>query len=381
MRLKRTRYRYLLLYLLVTLIGIAVIYGLIGAQRSTRSDLRISGMPTTTMNTVAFHSRFPPTVSDLGVNRQSFCDGRMVAFRRQFALLRNAVVNRRHCRSERRGGEAINTVINQSESIEYYHFDRGCFQLVCDSVDKLDYAFVPSDNHLNAWIRSVQLSYDADVAADMNTEPRFTIALTRYEYANLYHTMTDWYNAFLLLCFFNKTSSATDILFIDSHPSGALDSVWQRLFRRTLRLSDLSLEQPTSFDRLAWGWIGYNSLMTIHLNSPTPPLIEEFRGFFLSAYGLPAAAAIPGRPDCDGMRLSVLFIWRRDYVAHPRNPTGSITRKITNEDKLLQQVRSQLPQARVTGIQIDLFTMDEQLRIIVDTDILIGEIINFVMYE
>jgi len=115
--------------------------------------------------------------------------------------------------------------------------------------------------------------------------------------------------------------------------------------------------------------------MTIYQNSPTPPLVEEFRRFFLSAYGLPIAATVPGRPDCAGMRLSVLFIWRRDYVAHPRNPKGSVTRKIVNEDQLLRQVTSQLPQARVTGVQIDLYTMDQQMRIVADTDILIGELI------
>jgi len=130
------------------------------------------------------------------------------------------------------------------------------------------------------------------------------------------------------------------------------------------------------FERLAWGWLGYNSLMTIYQSSPTPPLIEEFRSFFLSAYGVPAAATLPGRPDCDAMRLSVAFIWRRDYVAHPRNPQGSVTRKIANEDELLRRVKLQLPQARVTGVQIDRFSMEEQLRIVADTDILIGESIG-----
>ena len=310
----------------------------------------------------------------LGMDAQSFCGGRLVAYGQQFAQLKNAIVDRRYCRSEREGGEAIDTVIDQPESVEYYRFDRGCFQLACSS-DKLDYVFAGPDNHLNAWLRSVQLINHDAPGTDVDSRRRFTIAVTRYEYANLYHTMTDWYNTFLLLCFFNETSESTEILFIDSHPSGALDPVWRRLFRRTLRLSDLSSERPTSFDRLVWGWLGYNSLMTIYQNSPTPPLVEEFRRFFLSAYGLPIAATVPGRPDCAGMRLSVLFIWRRDYVAHPRNPKGSVTRKIVNEDQLLRQVTSQLPQARVTGVQIDLYTMDQQMRIVADTDILIGELI------
>lgn len=311
-----------------------------------------------------------PVVS-LGVDRRAFCGHRLVAYGRQFAHLSDVIVDRRHCVSERQGGEAIDAVINQPESVEYYRFDDGCFRLSCAAA-KLDYTFAGStDNHLNTWLRSVQLTSDSagDVA---DTRRRFTIAITRYEYANLYHTMTDWYNAFLLVCFFNETSDATDILFVDAHPSGALDPVWRRLFRRTLRLSDLPADRPTSFQRLVWGWLGYNSLMAIHQSAPTPPRVEEFRRFFLSAYGLPTAATVTGQPDCVGMRLSILFIWRRDYVAHPRNPEGSVTRKIANEDELLRRVKSQLPEARVNGVQIDLFTMDEQLRLIVNTDILIG---------
>jgi len=229
--------------------------------------------------------------------------------------------------------------------------------------------FAGTGNHLNAWLRSLQPTVATAATAD--TRSRFTIAVTRYEYANLYHTMTDWYNAFLLVCFFNETSDSTDILFVDSHPRGALDPVWRRLFRRTLRLSDLSSDGPTSFSQLVWGWLGYNSLMAIYLSSPTPPLIEEFRSFFLSGYGLPASSTLA--PDCGAMRLSVLFIWRRDYVAHPRNPRGHVTRKIDNEQELVSRVSSMLPQARVKGVQIDLYTMDEQLRMIVETDILIGE--------
>jgi len=317
-----------------------------------------------------------PSVA-LGMDLRSFCGGHLVVYGRQFGQLKSAVIDRRQCRCERAGGEAIETVINQPESIEYYRFERGCFQLACaPDQSKLEYTFAGADNHLNAWIRSVLLTRHDAAVTDVDNRPRFTIAVTRYEYANLYHTMTDWYNAFLLVCFFNETADATEILFVDAHPTGSLDPVWRRLFRRTLRLSDLSSDRPTSFKRLVWGWLGYNSLMTIYQNSPTPPLIEEFRSFFLSAYGVPAARTLTGRPDCDGMQLSVLFIWRRDYVAHPRNPECSVTRKIANEDELLRRVKSQLPRARVTGVQIDLHPMSEQLSLVADTDILIGKSIH-----
>ena len=387
MRRRRARCRWCHgLPLFLALIGITVVgYGLLLALHQPLVQLEL--VPNVFHGPVAVTDVRPPRahhapVAVLNVDEQSLCAGRLVAYGRQFARLTNAVIDRRFCRSDREGGEPIDAVINQPESVEYYYVDRGCFRLACPSNSsvagsRVDYAFAGAQNHLNAWLLGLQLTSVDAASSDVDSRPRFTVAVTRYEYANLYHTMTDWYNAFLLLCFFNETSDSTDILFVDSHPRGALDPVWRRLFRRTTRLSDLPSDRPTSFGQLVWGWLGYNSLMTVYQSLPTPPLVEEFRDFFLSAYGLSSApATVRGgqqRPDCVGMRLSILFIWRRDYVAHPRNPRGSVTRKIANEDELLRRVSSQLPEARVRGVQIDLYTMDEQLRLILGADILIGE--------
>jgi len=65
------------------------------------------------------------------------------------------------------------------------------------------------------------------------TTDQLTVALTRREYANLYHTMSDWYNVFLLSRFFDATSSpaAVSVLLIDSHPAGPLDHAWNVLFK------------------------------------------------------------------------------------------------------------------------------------------------------
>ena len=59
---------------------------------------------------------------------------------------------------------------------------------------------------------------------------QLTVALTRSEYANLYHTVSDWYNVFLLTQFFNVTKPAR-VLFVDAHPAGPLDDAWHELFK------------------------------------------------------------------------------------------------------------------------------------------------------
>jgi len=177
--------------------------------------------------------------------------------------------------------------------------------------------------------------------------------------------MTDWYNAFLMMQFFGRTPAQTNILIFDGHPYGSLDPVWPQLFNSTFRLSALS--PRTRFRRLVWSVMGYSSPMKIVIG-PSPPLLEEFRSFFLSSFDVDADR----RVDCE--KLSVLFIWRRDYVAHPRNPTGFVVRKIRNEARLVDVVRKKMPelQGGVRGVQIDALPMRDQLRLVVDADVLVG---------
>jgi len=59
---------------------------------------------------------------------------------------------------------------------------------------------------------------------------RFTLALVRGDYANLYHTTAEWYNAFLLTQFFGVAQQPVRILLVDAHPAGPLDHAWNVLF-------------------------------------------------------------------------------------------------------------------------------------------------------
>ena len=291
---------------------------------------------------------------------QRTCSGGLIGYGEAFALLKNVVVDRSHCRCRRRGGEQITDVLNQEESDEYYSVDVGCFQLAC--VEYQPYSFSFDSKHLDSWMSALKTSRDV-ASIDAYRFDEFTIAVQRYEYVNLYHTMTDWYNAFLVMQFFGRSAQQTNILIFDSHPYGSLDSVWPQLFNSTFRLS--AIPTKARFRRLAWNIIGYNSPMKIYL-SPYPPLFEEFRTFFLSSYDIDADR----RVDCE--KLSVLFIWRRDYVAHPRNPTGFVVRKIRNEAKLVHYVRQKMPDVDVRGVQVDVLSMRDQLQLVVNADILVG---------
>ena len=251
---------------------------------------------------------------------------------------------------------------------------RGFFTVYCRSEPR--HGDFIGNHHINEWYYALETTQDRDFLSDRKFKAlgarshhvtrvdQFTIAVVRYEYANLYHTMTDFFNAFLMMEFFNKTQVETNILLVDGHPHSNLDSTWRTLFNSSTRIGDLP--QKTVFTDLVWSMVGYESPMNDHYMMSLP-LVEEFRTFFLSTYGLANSAHAL---NCDS--LSVLFIWRRDYVAHPRNPSGFIQRKVQNEQELVTQLRKKFTNHTIRGVQIDLFDMRQQLDFIVNTDILIG---------
>lgn len=290
--------------------------------------------------------------------RKLFCNGQLVAYGNTFALLKDVLLDRDLFISKNKGGEDMSSVINQTEAEEYFRCKYGAFWLPCA---RLPSYYFWSRNHLNQWLGCL----DGDSGGQLNNRTylvnsRLTIAVQRYEYVNIYHTMTDWYNAFLLKAFFRRTP---DILFVDAHPAGCLDSTWSVLFHAAKRLK--ALPPVTRFTHLVWGIRGYDSPLS-RFGASELPLVEEFRSFFLRRFSVADDHAL----NCH--RLNILFIWRRDYVTHPRNPSGRIMRKIANEGQLLNHIGRAYPSHHVTGLQIDKLSMKQQLTLMSSVDVLIG---------
>jgi len=305
-------------------------------------------------------SGFSGVFRDWHEHTEHFCSGLMTVFQHDFAVVKGVVIDKAYCISIKEGSELLEDVMNQPEEVEFYKFEMGCFQLLCA---KRPSYFFSGKNHLNEWLYSMITQYSPKRDDEFVVEVQFTIAITRYEYANLYHCLTDWYNAFLVMKFLNHTSCDTNILLIDAHPRVHLDDVWKVVFNSSRKLS--ALNRRTYFNHLVWGVIGYSSPLASSL-STCPPFIEEFRNIFLSRFNITQSRYLV----CSQPR--VLFLWRHNYVSHPRNPLGMVSRKISNEMELLQHVSLNMPEAIVHAVQIDKLSMQQQLQQITDTDVLVG---------
>lgn len=322
-------------------------------RMSSQFALKISSRPTilgVTMN---------DAVMAWSKSNTSLCNGSFTGFAHLFAILKEILLDPSFSAGPQ-GGERIESVLNQPEEKEFLTLKSGYFQIRCDNnTPDMKYKFQHGD-HLVKWMAALKPVSKMPAHQEVD---KITIAVSRYEYANLYHTMTDWYNAFLMLLFFNVKSFTANILFVDSHPQGGLDSIWTTLFGGYVRAGQL--KTPLYLKTLIWNIQGYKSPMFRH-NLPSIPHIEKFRLFFLAKHNVPNTK----RLNCD--QLHITFLWRRDYVAHPRNPRGIISRKVKNENELEDSVHKLYPIHSIVSLRTKNMSMHDQLGAIAKTDILVG---------
>ncbi|KAJ8304655.1 hypothetical protein KUTeg_018238 [Tegillarca granosa] len=244
------------------------------------------------------------------------CNGKFCGYNNLFCLLKDVQVDPTMIVDHKKSTGKENITDNG-----FLKFRNGLFRQNCENKPK--YAFRPNDR-LTDWLNALNTSNNYPIKTE-NHESNFAVAITRYEYANLYHTITDWFNIFLVTTFHKQNPRTCTIIFLDGHAKTKMDVVWKTLFRKVIYIKEM--KEAMLFDELIWGITGYLSPLNQHkLNHLY--YLEEFRKFYLFSYNVKDIKIL----NCK--KLSVLLILRKDYVAHPNNPTGHVSRKIYNEKEL-----------------------------------------------
>ena len=220
---------------------------------------------------------------------------------------------------------------------------------------------------LNIWMKSLQRLSPIEISASNVVVMETTVAVMRYEAHNIYHTMTDWYNVFIITKLLNLDPKKVTILFMDDRPPGLMDDTWRTLFGKVMRHSDV---QPNFvFKTLIWNILGYESPINFH-RLVELPFVNEFHNFFVSSFGIHKMRTL----DCSNITAAI--IWRRDYMTHPERNIevegGLVHRKFKNENEILSEVKSVLSGHTVTSVVLEQMSMKDQLDVFANTDILIG---------
>ncbi|XP_013396478.1 beta-(1,2)-xylosyltransferase [Lingula anatina] len=335
-------------------------------HRAAHGENRSSGLPASDPNFSHCGPFKDPQDTVFGYwnwKKVSMCDGHLIAYRDKFALLRNVIVDRKRSKEWSVAGIAPDRVPHQKEENEFISIKKGFFQILCSGTLT---AVFNETQMKRMWLqKTMTTDTSLDKYAIIPRESKMTIIVTRFGYANAYWAIVDMYNAFLLQNFFGKSCTEVKVLLLDSHPWGAFDGMWNTVFGKMLRLTDL--HNVTLFKTVVWGMQSNQSPM-LRRHMPHLPFVRPFRETMLHRHGV--------RPQhsqaCKTSKLNVLFIWRHDYVAHPRNPSGRVTRKIANEGELLNHLQKTFPSFNISGIQLDKLTIANQLQLVSATDILIA---------
>ncbi|CAF3435822.1 unnamed protein product [Rotaria socialis] len=298
-------------------------------------------------------------------NQIHLCNWSLTIFNRLFAKTHSIILQTKFTKGKRKGGENLNQVLNQNENDEYFQFEKEFIQLSCN-------ISLPNDifpnSHLSNIFSFVTSYHTLENLVVINET---TIAVNRYDYVNFYHTITDLYTVYLLCRFFRHNPASVRILFLDSHPKGNLDLLWSQLFHSYNRLGYL---HPSSifYKELIWSPPQAKSELDIKQSRKiAPSYFSDFHQHVLEKFNIDSEK----NRFLNCQNVNIFFLLRHNYIAHPRNPTGDIQRKLTNENEILHQLKMKLENISSIHFTFNFFErlpMKRQLSIITQTDLFLG---------
>jgi glycoprotein 2-beta-D-xylosyltransferase len=290
--------------------------------------------------------------------RRATADGRLATYAGELAVLRDVVVDFSRC-TGRLGGEPLDEVALLTERDEHYRFHPGFLRLPGTRLPALPWRRPRLDR---AELQDVlaTLCTDGEVAAG-SPDPTPHLLVVRFEYANFFHTVTDWYNVFLAQRFLGLPTAR--VVLADGHPATPLDEAWRTLFGDVRRIGALP-RAAGRLQTLVLTTLGWDSPL-LDFDAWALPLAEDFRRFVLGAHGLPADA-----PRAHGP-LRITLVLREDYRAHAHSVRGSVQRKFANA-RALEAALAAMPGVTVRAVALEQLGVQEQLALSVETDVLVG---------
>ncbi|RVX14860.1 Beta-(1,2)-xylosyltransferase [Vitis vinifera] len=293
------------------------------------------------------------------------------------------------------GGERLENVIGRKEEEELPEFEAGAFEV--DAGERFGQRKLVDEEFLNRFVPqgaisrhtmrglldSIRLVGSSEFKCDQLTPFYFqkvkkipvdnfimdlyfqwieepTLLVTRFEYANLFHTFTDWYSAYVASRV-TGLPNRPHLVFIDGHcrvflvPLGYETALFKGLSE------NINCHGAFAHDL----WQNPDDLKTARLS--------EFGEMIRAAFGFPVGRHRVLKPASGH---NILFVRREDYVAHPRHG-GKVESRLSNEQEVFDSLKNWASNYLECKINLvdGLFAhmpMKEQVRAIQDASVIIG---------
>jgi glycoprotein 2-beta-D-xylosyltransferase len=333
------------------------------------------------------------------------------------------------------GGETLTEVMGRSEQQEVPTFNFGAFEVLASGYESIASNIKPETSlleglsndengnqvtgkdllkkvpRIDQWLKPTdkfKFDFLEKITILENATPNNRVCslrikspvifVTRMEYANLFHTSTDWYNVWsaaklaglepslnfkqekltsksIPTPFLDSPKFPAHIVFLDGHNAGPMDQGWLSLFLSISYVKHFS--GPTCFDHIIYAPFGYVAAISAGIGSRpqdcrTNPYIRAFSDDFVLGLGITPRKT----STCvDDGPARVVFVQRTHYLAHPRH-NGKIVRRLDNEDEIMQALRAQTSsvEAGVTLLRGDYASMSitEQVKSVQDACVIAG---------
>ncbi|KAK9673779.1 hypothetical protein RND81_12G188900 [Saponaria officinalis] len=301
------------------------------------------------------------------------------------------------------GGERIEEVFGRLDEDELPVFEPGAFRLRSRNGDGIQVPkravseafldeFVPQGQVVRHTMRELFRNMEFVVDHDFHCnewieEP--TLLVTRYEYANVFHTYTDWYSSYVSSRV-TGLSTRPNVVFLDGHARTQLEETWEALFS-SIRFAK-NFTGPVCFRHAVFVPLGYETAWFKALSQPLDchgtsardllsnpddrktARLSEFGEMIKAAFDLQVKTHTSLKPS---LEHNVLFVRREDYVAHPRHG-GKVESRLSNEQEVFDSVRMWAA-SNHTDCRINLInglfghmSMREQIRAIENASVIIG---------
>ncbi|OVA20062.1 Glycosyltransferase AER61 [Macleaya cordata] len=301
------------------------------------------------------------------------------------------------------GGENLESVIGRAEEEELPSFDPGAFEIEVD--EKIDQSgngrklvneefldqFVPQgaiDKHtMRNLLDSIRLvPSDEFKCSQWVDEP--TLLVTRFEYANLFHTVTDWYSAYVASRV-TGVPNRPHLVFVDGHCKAQLEETWETLFS-SLRYAK-NFSGSVCFRHAILSPLGYETALFKGLtevincqgtqaqnlwqnpDDQKTARLSEFGEMIRASFGFPVDR---NRVQKLVSEHNILFVRREDYLAHPRHG-GRVESRLSNEQEVFDSLKNWIDnhlkcKANLVNGLFAHMSMKEQIHAIQDTSVIIG---------
>lgn len=297
------------------------------------------------------------------------------------------------------GGEPVDDVKGRSEEAEFCDYTTGAFEVpectesIISTINKMapeqpeesqpkdgesiganiaqsqpTLAQLALPNHLFSFVNAVKAITPVSECSETVKTP--TLFITRYEYANLYHTMTDLFNTYQTIRLYDLEN--VNIIFLDGHSQSVVDDLWSNLFKTDPKYIS-SIQPSTCFKDAYLVSPGYRSALSYwtmksaaHCRSS--PYVKDFAKFVLERHELSKSSSSIAFSD---PITKILLVLRVPYQSHPRMERHRVARQLGNKLAVTQMLQS-LPGVQVEIVSFENMSIKEQIEAVQSADIIVG---------